>query len=219
MDKFKTEVDMCEEVTQLIVGGLIDTETHYFQTIPEAPKAHFSNDHVDMLIIDRETRQYLMIEYKLSDAKGLANQLAFPIIGVINSIPRKPYHNMFPYDGSDRLLEILLRATRQKNINSHWQPIYGGWGMVYWWGYHGVESSLKGGTGFGEKRPTFHHLYIQAIVSLQNAYEWKLGRDEVLAIFSGIGYGESTMIKHYRTALKSRPIELPSEKERKDERR
>lgn len=199
---------MCKEVTALIVGGLIDTDIHHFQTVPEAPKDYFSNHHVDMVIIDRINRKFMMIEYKLNNTNALANQLAnragSRVMGIINSIPRSKFPDIFPYDGSDRMLGIILNATRQW-INfptSYWNSIYSGFGMIYWWGYVNQPSSLEGGTGINDERPTFHHLFKRAVTNLQNSYGWKLKETEVLAILKGAGYGESTMVKHYRTAMK-----------------
>jgi hypothetical protein len=65
--------------------------------------------------------------------------------------------------------------------------------MVYWWGYMKAASSLEGGLR-NCKRLSYFQLYKQAIVNLQEQYNWRL--DEYL-VFNVLGFYSLAQSKIY----------------------
>lgn len=204
--KYKYEVDFCEYITNLIIGALIDSSRSNYQTIAEAPKGLYSNNHVDMLIIDRVKERFLMIEYKLKDEKGLRIQIGSgKKIGILNRPLKNPHPLLFSWTGEDweteRISNHILESDRYAR-GHNWYSIHEHiFGMVYWWGFLNENNSLRGGTGIGESRPTFHHLYKEAVRNLISKYPNLTPMLTHKILDSGYTY--STAKKHIRGALKS----------------
>jgi len=201
--KFHKEQDFCEYVMPCILG-LWEKDIGNLQVIAEAPKNFFSNDHVDILVINRKDKDLFAIEFKLSDYKGLQRQVdmtrdKLATIGIINRpMPKvKTYGRIYGFTGEDYETERIADHLSKKESYIH--ILHCPFGMAYWWGYMGVESNLSGGKGRNTKRPTFHHLYVSAIKNLQKHYDCKLQPLEVAAILGCYEY--DTFMKHYRTAM------------------
>lgn len=185
------------------ISGLLIPTNH--RHIPEPPKSYGSNYNADMLFI-KDNGSMFLVEYKLTDLKGLARQVQAvgdPIIGIINRdrIPDHYYGNIFPFTGQDREIEKLDSLLNHRNFPFGKHYTRSKLFTVYWWGYKNYVSSLKGGFKNGNRLP-FHELYKKAITNLQAEYSWKL--DEYL-VYSVLGnYEFNTMKKYFKQVMKKR---------------
>jgi len=203
MIKYKTENEMCKDITTLIGGLLIGLCE--FQYIPEVPR--FShNNHFDMLLIDRTNRQVLAIEYKLSDINSLINQCwrgSINKMGIINRQLKPNKHlekvKIFSFIGFDNEIEII-----NEHLLSHWSwtKVFGNpLANVYWYGYIDKISSLDGGFKNGD-RISFFQLYKTAIKNLQIMSDWKLNFDIIYEILGS--YSISIALKYFKEVTKER---------------
>ena len=193
---------MCREVTMQISGLLIPTKHRH---IPEPPKSYGSNFNADMLFI-KDNGTMFLVEYKLTDLKGLVGQIHSvnePIIGIINRrrIPdNSAYGCIFPFTGLDNEIDRLNAFLNHRHpFGKHYTR--SGLFTTYWWGYKNYDSSLEGGFKNGT-RLSFHELYKKAIENLQEEYRWSL--DEYL-VYSVLGnYEFETMKKYFRQVMKEK---------------
>ncbi len=197
--KFKKESDFCEHVTKILLGLLVGTGRKTI-CIPEVPHGYFSNEQVDMLLLDTKKQEYLMIEYKLSDLRGLEKQVVHlgRAIGIINSNPQgEKSYGIFGYTGEDSQIERIDRFGVGSKY--HWNSIYDGFGMVYWWAYKHNQDNFLGGITGGD-RIGFAEVYRQAIRNLHKEY----GRLDFLLTHATLrsGYGIATSKKYYRQVVK-----------------
>jgi len=68
---------------------------------------------------------------------------------------------------------------------------------VYWWGYKNTPSSLIGGFRSG-KRLSFCDLYKQAIVNLQEEYQWKL---DLYLVYNVLGFYSKNTCRIFYTEV------------------
>lgn len=205
--EYKTEADFCEDVTKLILALYIGTKREIV-CVPEIPFGYFSNEQIDMLLLDVKNFEYLTIEYKLNGRKKLESQisraqsLSIPCIGVINTNfaegSRSYYQRIFGYTGKDSQIECLARNLMYNNGREVWRSIYHSFGMVFYWAYKNSRSSFKGGiTGGGRKG--FALVYQQAI---QNLHKEHNELDFMLThAILGSGYSVNVSKKYYKKAL------------------
>jgi len=73
--KYSKEVDFCEDIMKIIVGIFIGTKREKTIFIPEVPIGYWSNNQVDMLLLDIKNLEYLTIQLKLRDRKSLIWQI------------------------------------------------------------------------------------------------------------------------------------------------
>lgn len=120
----QSEEDFCEEVSKLIVGLFIGTKRENVIFAPEVPVDYYNNNQIDMLLLDIKNLEYLFIEFKLKDRKGLLYQLrkatdnGIPVIGIINSEPQKNKANpVWDYLPEERKIFSYTGALKlQRNI-------------------------------------------------------------------------------------------------------
>jgi len=201
--KFKIESEFCESVMPIIFS-FWGKDVKYLQAIPEAPKNYYSNDHIDMIVLNRKKMELFGIEFKLNDLKGLKRQVHMTLytlntIGIINRKQKDKDPRIFSiYDSKEDDIEINRLRKHLLKPKSYKSIFTTRFGMVYWWGYLNVESSFAGGLAKA-KRPTFHHLYITAIMNLQKYYKNKLDQREVFAILGC--YSPVSFNKYYEMAM------------------
>jgi len=206
--RYKSENKFCIDTTKKIVGLV-----HYGQEllcVPEVPKGFFSNEHTDMLIIDKASRKMFAIEYKLKDISGLMTQVEtnqkVRTIGIINKDvgPEAIKRGVYGFTGQDYQIELLHEIMiYDGNIISlaPWTSIYdSSWARLYWYAFKDEETSFNGGLK-NSGRPTFHHFYMNAIKNLQADYDNKLDFLIVNSVFN-VGYSESTARKYYKKVMK-----------------
>jgi len=194
--KYKSEVEMCKDVTKIISGILIPTK-HRF--IPEVPR-NYGNDHSDMLFICNNGNMFI-VEYKLKDLKGLVKQVDRQnpyCIGILN---RKIKNNenmyrIFSFTGEDSEIERLAYVIDHRNFGR--DMFYNNTLSVYWWGYRNSDSSFEGGYA-NCKRLSFYELYKQAIFNLQEEYKWNL---DFYLVYNILGfYSKSVALKYYKQIM------------------
>lgn len=208
MIKYKTEQEFCEYVTKLILG-ILAGEGRQIICVPEVPRYYFSNENVDMLLLDVKNLELISIEYKLNSAEILLSQVrdtsqrGLPCIGIINSEATKEhceegnFYRVFGYTGKDsqleKLADYLVYATY-----SHWGTVYGARRMMYYWAYKNNESRFDGGRP-GGKRQRFFQVYIQAIRNLHAHY----GRLDFMLTHMALGnvYSVNVSRKYYLQAI------------------
>ena len=206
--KYNSEIEMCKDVTELISGILIPRRHRH---IPEVPRC-FGNNHADMLFLFN-TGNMFVVEYKLNNPAELLKQVMLNnfTIGIVNQKVKKEFydnretwyrHQIFSYTGEDWELEkINDRINWGYEFGSNHNKNIGGIETVYYWGYKKTNSSLEGGIKTG-KRLSFYELYKQAIVNLQEEYNWQL---DFYLVYKILGfYGMSTAKKHYKDVIKSK---------------
>ena len=195
--KFKTEVEFCEHTTEILLGLLVGTNRKVV-CVPEVPFGYFSNEQFDMLLLDTKNQEYLMIEYKLSDLRGLKSQVRTlgKAIGIINSKGQEEQYHIFHYTGEDAQIERIDRFGVGNKYN--WNSIYYGFGMVYYWAYLHNKDNLKGGI-VGGNRTGFAAVYCQAIRNLHREY----GLLDFLITHATLksGYSVATSKNYYRQAI------------------
>ena len=206
--KFKIEQEFCEHVTKLILGILVG-ENRRVVCVPEVPRYYYSNEHVDMMLLDVKNKEILCIEYKLNDPKKLTRQAqsnrnqGLNCIGIINSENRSlsdrydgGIEHIFGYTGKDSQLERIAKYITY-SYATHWGSIYTRRGMMYYWAYKNNQNSFDGGT-FGIKRQMFASVYIQAIQNLHAEY----GKLDFMLTHAALrsGYSVATSRKYYNRA-------------------
>ena len=205
--KYNSEIEMCKDVTVLISGLLIPRRHRH---IPEVPRC-YGNNHADMLFLFN-TGNMFVVEYKLNNPKELLRQVMLNnfTIGIVNQKVKEEFytnktwycHRIFSYTGENRQLEKIYDYIdgRYDFGHNHNENI-AGIESVYYWGYKKTNSSLEGGIKTG-KRLSFYELYEQAIINLQEEYNYKL---DFYLVYKVLGfYGMSTAKKHYKEAMKLR---------------
>lgn len=213
--KYKSEVDMCKDLTRLISGMIAPTRHKY---IPEVPRSSHNN-HSDMLFIKNNGLMFV-VEYKLAGSKDLMAQIQYKNykIGILNqkidrfemdNISYYSYNRLFEYTGEDYQLEKISMFLNGLHRNRHETIIKGSpFGyerykedelMIYWWSYKHSKSSLLGGIQNG-KRESFFEVYIRAIVNMQRYYHTHLDFDLVYSVLGF--YGKANARKHYNDAMK-----------------
>ncbi len=205
MKKYKTEVDFCEDTTKMILGLLVG-ESRKIICVPEVPYGFFSNEQIDMLLLDVKNQQYLCIEYKLNGLEQLQCQVRrnnvsnIPCIGIVNTNTKiqNKYSEIFGYTGTDMQIEAIAKTIIYKKYQWRWRTIFSGLGMMYYWAYKDDENNFRGGV-VGGNRIGFAAIYKQAIRNLHKEY----GHLDFLITHSvlGSGYGIATSRKHYNQAL------------------
>ena len=208
IEKYNSEIEMCKDVTELISGILIPRRHKY---IPEVPRCS-GNDHADMLFLF-DTGNMFVVEYNLSNPRELLRQVMINnfTIGIVNQKVKKEFyetrttwhqHQIFSYTGEDWEIEkINDKINGRYEFGHNHNKRIGGIEAVYYWGYKKTHSSLNGGIKTG-KRLSFYELYKQAIVNLQEEYNWQL---DFYLIYKVLGFYEaSTAKKHYKDAMKER---------------
>ena len=199
--KFKKESEFCEHVTKILLGLLVG-EGRNTICVPEVPFGYFSNEQFDMLLLDTKNQEYLMVEYKLNDLRGLKAQVAnlSRAIGIINSNARHDtIYSIFCYTGKDSQIERINKFGVGSRY--HWNSIYDSFGMVYYWAYKHNKDDFNGGIT-GGNRVGFAAVYQQAIINLHKEY----GRLDFLITHATLrsGYGISTSKKYYRQVVSAK---------------
>lgn len=194
---FKSEVEMCRELTEMISGILIPTR-HKF--IPEVPRG-YGNDHLDMLFI-KDNGGVFGVEYKLGNAKKLNRQVSRNdhVIGILNQPfdhENFRYSRLFQFTGQDWEIEKIAQFIngRRKFDRHHSSSDLL---SVYWWGFQNTESSLEGGLA-NCKRISFFEVYKNAIKNLQEKYDWKLDEYVIYRILGT--YAISSVKKYFKQVL------------------
>jgi len=204
--KYNNEIEMCKDVTELISGILIPRKHKH---IPEVPRTSHNN-HADMLFLF-ETGNMFVVEYKLNNPKGLLAQIMNSnfAIGIVNQKVKKEFyetgnlwqhHLIYSYTGEDWEIEkISERINGKYEFGSNHNKKIGGIESVYYWGYKKIHSSLNGGIKTG-KRLSFYELYRQAIINLQEEYNWQL---DFYLIYKVLGFYEVGTAKcHYKEVIR-----------------
>ena len=209
--KFKTETEFCEHVTKLILG-LLAGEDRQVICVPEVPRHYFSNELVDMMLLDIKNKEILCIEYKLGNPKKLIWQVratqgrGLNCIGIINTEHQQQrsvfdggIQNLFGYTGEDIQVESLAKYITY-SYSTHWASVYAGRGMMYYWAYKNNQSRFDGGKP-GGKRQLFASVYMQAIQNLHAEY----GKLDFMLTHAALmcGYSVSVSKKYYRKAIKA----------------
>ena len=214
--KFKSEQKFCEHITKLILG-ILAGEDRKVVCVPEVPRHYFSNEHIDMMLLDIKNKEILCIEYKLNNPKQLCGQVranmvrGLDCIGIINSKYREDtlvedtlvsegfIHRIFSYTGEDNQIENLAKYITY-SIATHWGSIYTRRGMMYYWAYKNNQNRFDGGT-FGVKRQKFFSVYMQAIQNLHAEY----GKLDFMLTHAALrsGYSVPVSRKYYRKAIKA----------------
>jgi len=197
---------MCRDVTELISGILIPRRHRH---IPEVPRCS-GNNHADMLFLFN-TGNMFVVEYKLNNPAELLKQVMLNnfTIGIVNQKVKKEFydnretwyrHQIFSYTGEDWELEkINDRINWKYEFGSNHNKNIGGIETIYYWGYRNTNSSLNGGIRSG-KRLSLYELYRQAIINLQEEYNWQLN---FYLIYKVLGfYAANTAKTHYKEAMK-----------------
>ncbi len=194
--KYKTEQEFCSVTTKLLLGMLIGKRR--IIAVPEVPWGYFSNEQVDMLLLDVKNKEYLPIEYKLNNLEKLKRQIEYHgnALGIINTDTKDGNCRIFGYTGKDAQLDQLDRyGVGHKHW---WSSIYGGYGMIYYWAYKNRESRFDGGRT-GGSREGFATVYMEAIENLHKQYPHLDFMITHAALSSG--YSISTSRKYFRQAL------------------
>lgn len=202
--KYKSELEFCREVCQVIAGLLVDTKREETIFIPEVPHGYFSNEHVDMMLLDVKNLEYLLVEFKLRDIKALERQIAkrdSNVVGIINSVAKgdsHTYYNIFNYTGRDAEIEKMGSRVCGIFYPRRWFSIYRGFGMIYYWAYKHNKSSFDGGLASGN-RQMFAGVYKKAIRNLHKHY----GSLDFMLTHAALnsGYSIDVSKKYYRQAL------------------
>jgi len=202
-----TEADFCEDVTKLILGILVG-EGRNIVCVPEVPRTYWSNEHIDMLLLDVRNKEFLTIEYKLSNPAKLQKQVqnnqsrGLPCFGVVAAphahIPDQYDCNVnaiFRYTGRDIELERIAAKVLYKG---NWASIFQSLGMIYYWAFKERKDNYEGGIHRGE-REMFAAVYVQAIKNLHRHY----GKLDFLLTHATLnsGYSVEQSKKYYRKAI------------------
>lgn len=168
--KFKTEQEFCIHVTEIFLG-LSVTAGRKLIAIPEVPWGYYSNNQLDMLLLDTKNMDYLPIEFKLNGLGSLKRQMQrIRGIGIINTDTNDSSCNLFGYTGKDSQVgKIAHDLFNYKYAHHRWKSIYTGDGLVYWWAYKNNESCLNGGMT-GGSRESMATVYERAIRNLHAEY-------------------------------------------------
>lgn len=198
--KHKNEHEFCVETTKMLLGLFVGAGREV-TCHAEVPWGYFSNEQIDMLLLDTKKKEFLGIEYKLSDFHGLRLQVQKNCsIGIINSKPRKEIYGLFGYTGKDAEIEYI--AERLAGPRQYlWKSIYSGFGMVYYWAYKDKPNNFDGGvTGGG--REGFASMYMRAIKNLHKHY----GKLDFMLTHAALnsGYSVATSRKYYKRVSQSR---------------
>jgi len=217
-NKMKSEADFCDEVSKLIAGIFIGTKKENVVFVPEVPIDYFSNNQIDMLLLDVKNLEYLCLEFKLKNYKALIKQISnaqgkgIPVIGIINNKPKKvcsyesildylpEERKIFSYTGKDDELELLGDNEKGLLCPHFWQSIYYSKGMIYYWAYKNEKNNFRGGITTGN-RDGFAKIYMQAIKNLLAYY----GKLDFMLIHSCLnsGYSLATSKKYYQRCVNS----------------
>lgn len=205
--KFKKEADFCLHVMHRVHHELKrrHPRTNY-QIIPEVPRG-WHNNHADILIIDRNRKYMVVLEFKLSGWKKLVKQCrSIPLgaFGVVNTDTpdfTSPEFRNTPWarapicsytddeSGINNLMCLLSKRYRWSPAFTHCE------GTIYWFAYENTQSSLLGGLQHGE-RESFYQVYRRAIRNLVAHYPCL----DFEMVFKILGYySESTARKHYKS--------------------
>ena len=196
--KYDTEAEFCADTTKMILGLLIG-ENRNVIACPEVPWGYYSNEQVDMLLLDVKNQEWLPIEYKLSDLRGLKYQVQRRNggMGIINSKTTDSQYNIFGYTGEHAQIEKIAQFLCY-NKRFWWRSIYTGYGMMYYWAYKERESSFDGGIA-GGGREGFASVYKQALRNLLANYPL-LDFHVAHAVFRA--YSVATGKKYYRDVVR-----------------
>ena len=190
-----TEHEFCVETTKMLLGLFVGTGREV-TCHAEAPWSYFSNEQVDMLLLDTKRKEYLCIEYKLSDLKSLKHQTQIRgnAVGFINTKLREPAYWVFGYTGLDIQIEHIAKYLAGRRT-IHWKSIYSGFGMVYYWAYKDEPNNFDGGIP-GGGREGFASMYMRAIRNLHKHY----GKLDFMLTHAALksGYSAATSKKYYR---------------------
>ncbi len=184
--------------------GLFIGENRQIICQAEVPYSYFSNNQVDMLLLDVRNKEYLCIEYKLANHHDLMLQIrlhygrGFPAIGIINNKPRETNRWIFGYTGRDCEIEKLAKDLVYYKHNEFWRSIYQGPGMIYYWAYKDMKTNFDGGIT-GGNRENFASVYQRAIVNLHEKYHCLDFMLAHAALHSGYSVGTSK--KYYKKAV------------------
>lgn len=207
--QFKKETTFCEHVTKLILSILIGEDRQVI-CIPEVPRHYYSNELVDMMLLDIKNKEILCIEYKLNNPEKLNSQVraaqarGLSCIGIINTEHRRQPgvydegQHLFGYTGEDFQVERLAKYITY-SIATHWGSIYTRRGMMYYWAYKNNQNCFNGGRP-GGKSQLFASVYMQAIRNLHAEY----GKLDFMLTHASLRCGYSVPVSHkyYRKAIK-----------------
>lgn len=185
---FRYESDMIKDLEPIIITSCVDCGLGIPQVTHEPPINFFSNDNADMMLLFRETKKLLFIEYKLNDYNKLAEQVQKLnyAIGIINKKPSGSYQKIIQYGKDDHQIELIDRLLSNPDL---YQDIaYNQYGAVYWYGY-------LNGDIYNGKRLTFHHLYREAIKNVLGLYPI-MAFDDIYFLLR-CGYNIKTAKQHY----------------------
>ena len=197
--KFRTEEEFSRHIVPLLLGAMVGSGRKVI-SIPEAPWGYFSNEQVDILLLDVKNKEYMYLELKLSDRSSLSRQLRRlgNCIGIINTKCSDEYNTIFSYTGKDSELERIIEKGLE--YTPHWRSIYVGFGMIYYWAYKDEPSRFNGGR-IGGAREKFANVYMKAIENLHKEHPHLNFMITHAALANG--YSVSVSKKYYRKVIKT----------------
>lgn len=199
---YKLESDFVSDFMPIILGGLVGSgrKISYHCEVPR-----FShNNHSDIILI--MNKKVLVIEFKLSDYKGLLNQLSpqnkIRTIGILNRRIKKDkplQYSLFEYTGQDSEIDRIIQSI----LKIEWTDIYNSeLASIYYWGYLNEENDFNGGLR-NCNRLSFFQLYKRAIENLMEFY----GTPDFYLIYRVLGfYSKATAMKHYKELIKENKV-------------
>ncbi len=196
LNRFRYESDMIKELEPVIIASCHDLGFGIPQVIHEPPVNFFGNDNADMMLLFRDVKRLLFIEYKLNNFQSLCRQIdiLYHAIGIINKEqkdniqvhPRIAYFTGLDYQ-TEKITRLLIDPYLYQEIAYH------KFGTVYWYGY-------LNGDIYDGKRLTFHHLYKQAVRNVLKLYH-TMAFDDVYFLLR-CGYRIETAKSYYNQVKK-----------------
>jgi len=191
--KYDSEHKFCVETTKMLLGLFVGTGREV-TCHAEVPWGYFSNEQYDMLLLDTKKKEYLAVEYKLSDLSSLKHQTKVGgcAIGIINT-KTPPTSWIYGYTGRDIEIEHIAKMLAGRHSDM-WHSIYSGFGMIYYWAYKNEPNNFDGGITSGE-REGFASMYMRAIRNLHKHY----GKLDFMLTHAALnsGYSMTTSKKYY----------------------
>ena len=182
------ENEFVKDFMPIIMGTMIGRSNHVI-AIPEVPYSYYSNEQIDMMVLDVQYKRFMLFEFKIGNIEKLKKQIMrsnLVCFGIIKSKKQFIHPRIFSDKESLRLSQVMLSKTSWNYI---WESNVG---FVYWWAYKNNESSFDGGRLSGS-RDNFNTLYGKAIknILIENP---NLTHNEIYKMF-GVFYSYSSSIK------------------------
>ena len=173
--------------------------------VPEVPYSFWSNNQIDMMLLDLDRKDYLLIEFKNSNYNKLVKQVERAgkhCIGILNSHKVLSNHGGFPqgsvYTRNDTYIKHIAGVVRSDS--GMWGNRYSDLGYIYYWAYKNEVSSFDGGKLSGG-RDNFQAMYCKAIANLLQKHP-TLEHSEIYKLF-GMCYSHSYSIKIFNEIKKA----------------